>query len=152
MGHPARLPRKLFRFLRVSSRERRDLLAALGALLWARRAMRDRATGDLVALHEGQDATAPVDLPRARALARAVVRVAAYLPFDASCLIRSLAIQRLFAREGMPPGQIRIGVRIDEVEGFQAHAWVEVEGRVVGDVPQHVSTFTPVTDMTAIRF
>lgn len=161
MGQPARLPRKLLRFLTVSREERRDLVDAFRAILWARRVMRDRPTGELVALYSSADApnsrrpAAPsppaVDLPRARSVAEAVVRVAAYMPFDASCLIRSLAIQRMYRARGLETGQIKIGVALDG-KAFLAHAWVEVDGRVMGDTVAHVSRFTPVTDMTAVRF
>lgn len=54
-----------------------------------------------------------------------------YLPIDANCLARSLVLKRLLDRQGIDT-DLRIGVR--QYEGdFEAHAWVEHEGRVVND-------------------
>lgn len=61
-------------------------------------------------------------------LGRAVSRTLALLPTDSRCLIRSLVTIRLMARRRMP-SKLVIGVR-NEGE-FQAHAWVEHEGRPI---------------------
>ncbi len=73
------------------------------------------------------------------------------MPFEAACLMRSLAIHHLLEQSGLDPGQIRIGVNLVDDE-FLAHAWVEVDGRVMGDTPAYVDQFTPVTDVTAVKF
>jgi len=152
MGQPLRLPSKLFRFFAISREERRELLGALGALLWARKAMKKQPLGELVASRDDStEAALPIDLPKTRRLSQAVVRMAGYVPFEAACLMRSLAIQRLLDRSGLNSGQIRIGVNIVDGE-FLAHAWVEVDGRVMGDTPAYIDQFTPVTDVTAVKF
>ncbi|HEX5757819.1 MAG TPA: lasso peptide biosynthesis B2 protein, partial [Thermoanaerobaculia bacterium] len=51
--------------------------------------------------------------------------------YPAGCLPRSLAMQRLLARRGAP-AELRIGVRRREGV-LEAHAWVEVDGRPVGE-------------------
>ncbi len=58
----------------------------------------------------------------------AVLAASRYVP-NATCLAQALAAQLLLDREGYPT-RLRIGARRDE-EGFQAHAWVESEGKTV---------------------
>jgi hypothetical protein len=47
-----------------------------------------------------------------------------------SCLRRAVALRRLLQRRGVP-AVVRFGVRGGE--RFEAHAWVEVDGAVLGD-------------------
>lgn len=75
----------------------------------------------------------------------AVTRAARYGVFRPQCLVRSMAIQRMLRRRGIADGNLHIGVRTQDGE-FQAHAWIELDGMVIGDTRQHVSTFTKVTD------
>lgn len=59
----------------------------------------------------------------------------------ATCLTQALALQALLAREGRP-AELQIGVAKAADGAFEAHAWLESEGRVViggGDVER----FTP---------
>lgn len=51
--------------------------------------------------------------------------------YPARCLPRSLVVERLLVRRGAP-AELRIGVRV-EAGRLAAHAWVEVEGRPVGE-------------------
>jgi hypothetical protein len=64
----------------------------------------------------------------ARRLGRAVGKTLRLLPTDSRCLIRSLVLTRLLARRAIP-NTIVIGVR--KAPDFQAHAWVEHEGRPI---------------------
>jgi hypothetical protein len=57
------------------------------------------------------------------------VRAASRRVPGASCLTQALAVQLILARRGMS-SELKLGVAIDE-EGFQAHAWVLVEGRAL---------------------
>ena len=84
------------------------------------------------------------------AVAWAVTRAARYGLFRPRCLVRALAIQRMLRRHGIVAGQINIGVRTRD-GAFQAHAWVEVGGVVVGDTPHHIRTFTRVTDLRLVE-
>ena len=59
-----------------------------------------------------------------------------------TCLEQSLMMCWLLRREGIA-SQLRIGVRKDG-ERFEAHAWVECEGKAIGEpgkVHQHYSAF-----------
>lgn len=59
----------------------------------------------------------------------------------ATCLTQALALQNLLAREGRP-AELQIGVAKAADGAFEAHAWLESEGRVViggGDLER----FTP---------
>jgi hypothetical protein len=60
------------------------------------------------------------------ALARMVRVAATYGPFRAKCLPRSVVLWALLHRHGFDP-ELKIGVR-NVVRGFEAHAWVELEG------------------------
>ncbi len=95
--------------------------------------------------------TAEPDAERAGRAAWAVLAASNYGLTRPTCLVRSLAIQSLLRKRGLPPGEIKIGVRWQD-DRFEAHAWVEQGERVLGDTRRHVRTFEPVTDMTAVRF
>ena len=72
-------------------------------------------------------------------LAWAVCASAAYVP-KATCLVRALAAQRLFARYGHD-AEVRIGVAKPEGR-FVAHAWLEYEGAAaIGESPVE---YTPI--------
>jgi len=84
-------------------------------------------------------------------MALAVARVAEHSPLHRpKCLERAVALDRMLRRAGIDDGRIRVGVRLRE-GGFEAHAWVELGGVVLGDEEWHVRTFTPVTVMQPIR-
>ena len=59
----------------------------------------------------------------------AVKAVSRYVP-TATCLTQALALQWLLVRSGHT-SRIRLGARKGFKGKFQAHAWVECEGRVV---------------------
>lgn len=84
----------------------------------------------------------------AASLAWAVTRAARYGVFRPRCLVRALALQDLLARRGMA-SEIRVGVRRD-ADGFRAHAWVELAGRVLGDSPEYVRTFSAPADFRMV--
>lgn len=78
-------------------------------------------------------------------VAWAVSRASAYGLFRPRCLVRSLAIQRMLRRRGITSSSLGIGVRVQQ-GSFEAHAWVELDGAIVGDTPAHVQSFTRITD------
>ena len=80
----------------------------------------------------------------------AVTRAARYGVFRPQCLVRALAVQTMLQRRGIESSQLRIGVRLQKRE-FQAHAWVELNGLVLGDTVQHIQTFTPATDLRLVQ-
>ena len=69
-----------------------------------------------------------------------MVKIAAKYYKWATCLRKSLALWFLLRRQGIVT-ELQIGTRFDEGE-FQAHAWVEYQGYVVGDRPQVKQHFT----------
>jgi hypothetical protein len=86
-------------------------------------------------------AGAALDVPlRARELALAVQRAAQHGFMRPECLVRSLALRRLFERNGIKGSEIVVGVRRED-ERLLAHAWVELNGSVIGDRVDHVSRF-----------
>lgn len=122
-----------------------DALGALGALLHASRRVRRSPTGALVrpASDEAPARAMPADVVgRVRRADAALRRAERLLPRRPSCLVRALALAELLARAGVPGSLIRLGVRRDG-EAMDAHAWVELDGRVVGDDPRVARRFTP---------
>lgn len=76
-----------------------------------------------------------------RALAWAVRTTARRVP-RASCLTQSLALEALLVQAGHP-ANLRIGVARKTDGAFEAHAWVESEGRVlIGRLPD-LERFAP---------
>jgi hypothetical protein len=63
-------------------------------------------------------------------IAWAVDAVSRHMPVDVTCLTQALATEFLLGRLGQP-SNLRIGVAKDEQNELQAHAWIEIEGRVL---------------------
>ena len=100
---------------------------------------------------ENPEPVLPSSLPdpdrrRIHELAWAVHQAARFGIGRPKCLVRSLALRDLLHRQGFPNAQVQLGVR--KVEGeFQAHAWVELNGMVVGDAPSHVASFQKLPEL-----
>jgi hypothetical protein len=62
-------------------------------------------------------------------VSNAVRLVSRFVP-SATCLIQALAVRTLLRLRGQN-SKLQIGVTRDENQKFLAHAWIEVEGRVV---------------------
>lgn len=127
---------------RLTGSERRSAVAALGALILVRltlAALGFRRTQALLSRHaevaRGTAPAPPPDRPAAERIVRAVDRAAGCGPgfLRPSCLPRSLTLWWLLRRAGQP-AELRIGVR-RAADRLEAHAWVELEGRVLGDLP-----------------
>lgn len=163
---------RLGRVATLTPAERADLARAQWALMVARLQLRIRPTGTLVRRQggggglgsdghavdgatppRGDAGTAAIDpaarADRVRALDLAVRRAAAHGPVRTTCLVRATALQRLLEREGIRHSRLCVGVRRTDGR-FAAHAWVELGDLVLGDLPQHVRTFTP-TDLRLVR-
>jgi hypothetical protein len=82
-------------------------------------------------------------------MAIAVRRASDYGVFVPTCLVRALALEDLARREGAEGALVRVGVRRDR-KGFEAHAWLEIDGRVVGDTPDNVASFTVLEDFSGL--
>jgi len=70
----------------------------------------------------------------------AIAMAAALYPGRAACLERSLMLYWWLRRAGVPV-QFRMGAQLYP---FLAHAWVELDGRVINDVAEHVKLFRPI--------
>jgi hypothetical protein len=123
------------------------------ALVAAQVELAVRSHGSLFAYEPERDAGPGPAAPLVRVceLERAVSRAARYGCFRPKCLARSVALHRLLARAGIPGSRIRIGVR-RESDALVAHAWVTLEGRIVGDDPSFVNRFTEIADARMASF
>lgn len=93
--------------------------------------------------------TSRVTATDAQALRRCVVnvnRVKRYSPLRGNCLSQSFALVWMLRREGLEP-QLRLGVRIQDAK-FDAHAWVEYDGRVLNDSQDVHTRFAPLVGKT----
>ena len=63
--------------------------------------------------------------------------------------MRAVALHRLLEGHGIRGSRIRIGVRMRDGR-FGAHAWVEYDGRVVGDSTAHVASFAELADVELV--
>jgi hypothetical protein len=89
----------------------------------------------------------PDDLRRAQRYAMWLGVAGRYHPIRARCLHQSLVLHDWLIAEGLP-AELRIGVRTAD-RAFLAHAWVELGGEVVSDLPSGVSEFTPLARVAA---
>lgn len=142
---PARSP--LPRFLELSSFDQRLLFAAWWQLVAAALRLRlaprrtvARAVLATTAQH-GQYENGGTVPAVALAVARAVSRAGAHHLRPMTCLPRALALQRMLVRRGIAAA-LRIGVR-KEAATLAAHAWVEIDGRAVGEPEAIADRFLP---------
>jgi hypothetical protein len=71
-----------------------------------------------------------------------VNKVSTYVPFLRNCLNRALATQLLLGRRGQAVDML-IGVASDQDGKFRAHAWIEVDGRIVLGGTDDIRQLTP---------
>jgi hypothetical protein len=134
-------------------REWRELWRAQWALIFAQRVVSKRAPGQLTSRTSEAAGTPHAQgaeaRSHARALGDAVRRAAKYGIFRPACLVQAIAIQRLLAADGIQGAIIRVGVKQAEA-GMEAHAWVELEGDVIGDTLAHVREFAPLNELSVL--
>ena len=138
----------MLRLLRAASRlgraHWRDLVEAQWLLVRTQLRLQLSARGTLL---DGQSPTAGragdalLDRATVERAAWAIDRVVAFGPLRARCLARSIALRQLLERRGIGEAAVRVGVR--RAGGrFEAHAWVELRGHVIGEQVEHVRQFT----------
>lgn len=120
------------RLLSISGFERRLLAETIVALAWARVGLRvcsfgrfRRCLARLADQPERSDDRTGVD-----DVQWALRAATANLPGEFTCLHAALAATAVCRRRDLP-AELRIGVTTDD-EGIAAHAWVDVEGAVIG--------------------
>ena len=122
-------------FAALSAVERARVFEAGGLILQL--GIRLRASGFRAAqawgrARAGRLAKTPADSRlTCRQVVHAVDRAARALPGNPNCLIRSLTVWTMLAKRGVP-GELRFGAR-REGGRTEAHAWVEIDGRVNND-------------------
>ena len=130
----------LKKLLRLSSREMLVLAQAAVLPPTVRMACRFVTFARLQRLSDRMAGPSRANSLRPEVAAR-LVRIAADRGlYRARCLERSLVLHWILCREGVD-ARIILGARKDDNE-MQAHAWVEVDGRVVNDRPQYQKFFT----------
>ena len=144
LGH---LTRRLFS---LPAREFGELLVAQGYLVRALWTVRQRPKGELLRPVDGVAPThSHPDAAQLTRLVTAVDRAANHGVFRPTCLVRAVALERMIVRAGAGPAVVRVGVQRDDQQ-FHAHAWIELDGRVVGDEPSRIRRFTPLHDFSAL--
>jgi hypothetical protein len=82
-------------------------------------------------------ATSTVDPSAARAVEYRVALAGAVYPGRARCLEQSLTLYLLLRRRGIAARYCQGA----QPYPFQAHAWIEYQGEVINDVPEHAASF-----------
>lgn len=68
-----------------------------------------------------------------------------YSLFEAKCLARSLTLWQMLQYQHLP-ASVKIGVRMEN-NAFKAHAWVELEGKVLNDTSSAVSAYSQISSL-----
>jgi hypothetical protein len=74
----------------------------------------------------------PTEWRRGERWGAAVDRALRWLPGDSACLVRATALRDLLTTDGARGAVVRIGVRRGGA-GFEAHAWVELDGTPIAE-------------------
>lgn len=139
--------RVLRRLSRLTFAEALLLCEAQYAVVACQVARWRRPTGQLLRVEDlppsGQ-APEPADMDEVASSAWAISVVSALGIVRPLCLVRSLALQRMLRRRGVNTSELKFGFRVRD-GALEAHAWIELEGMVVGDSRSYVSRFTPAT-------
>jgi hypothetical protein len=116
--------------------------ALLLRAIWRRRLRKRPLTSNLAAIARRKSAT-PSKPPSHKALVRiglAYQRAALLSSARDQCLATSLSLASWLLAAGFRPDLV-LGVKYDP---FQAHSWVEIDGRIIGDDPENARPFCPI--------
>jgi len=145
-NRPNPMTRKFSRFWALSRPERRVLLVSilLLPLFWIGLRVRGLARFQAWLNRSPVFARASASADELAGIAALVEVAGNHAPGPSSCLTRSLLLGWLLRRRGVR-SELRIGVRL--VQGdFEAHAWVEHEGKPI-NAPQGIAIqFVPFDD------
>jgi hypothetical protein len=126
--------KRLHKFLRLTSAERYLLIRAACLLASISLGLRLLPFATLRRLLTRVGAVSAVsrrvEQPASDRIVWAVATASRCVPGARTCLPQALAAQVMLQQWGYPV-RLRIGVTRDEEGSFQAHAWVESQGRVV---------------------
>ncbi len=115
----------------------RDIVLLLSIALALRAFGLGRVETLLDRIPAGRRASRTEPLP---ALVRRVEQAVARAPVPVRCLARAVCLRWLLRRHGFD-ARLRVGAALDR-GAFRAHAWVEIDGRVVGDDAENVARYT----------
>jgi hypothetical protein len=116
------------------------LAVAIGAQRTARRDLSRRGLGDIIGeLASAKGKTLSPDIEINRTLAAAFQRARRYAPAIDQCLVRGVAMRRLFHRRRLE-ARLVIGVTMP----FSAHCWVQVGDAILTDPLDLVLPFQPI--------
>jgi len=90
-----------------------------------------------------------ISFSKAREIARMVTATARHLFIATNCLDQSLVLWWLLRRRGIA-AELRFGAR-KEAGPFDAHSWVELDGRVLSDTGEVDLQFVPFEGPFALR-
>jgi hypothetical protein len=80
------------------------------------------------------------DVPIVADVARAVQAAGSALPFEASCLVRAIAVKRMLGWRHVP-STLYLGAKHDARSGLDAHAWLRAGTSIVtGEAESHGAT------------
>ena len=137
--------RKLRKFLQLNSQKRSLLVRAALLLLIAKTSLAflpfRLVRRFLNRFVRASFHTPPADPVICSRIGWAVAAAGRRIPGGKSCLPQALTAELLLRSEGLP-SRLQIGVARDEKKNFQAHAWIESQGRVVVGGPA-LSHYTP---------
>lgn len=85
-------------------------------------------------------------VPIIRRTGQMVDVAARYHLYDMTCLRRSLALQWLLCRRGIP-AQLRFGARL-EGGALSAHAWLEYDGCPIGEPERLSESYAPLANLS----
>ena len=145
LGRDLRLARNL------SLRTCADLAIAVAELALARIRLAVQDTDKLIGRGATSAGVAAISKknpdPIIDRVAFAIPRMGARVPWLATCLVQALAAQHWLRRRGIR-SLIIIGARKSLDDVFDAHAWLEAEGRVVvgGEAADYAHFASPRTD------
>ncbi|MCB2216043.1 lasso peptide biosynthesis B2 protein [Desulfofustis glycolicus] len=126
---------RLRKFVRLPAGEKRCFCRAVGLLAYYRLALLVIPLQRLLRNRSRQPAAIPATMHVDAGRLAGLIRSAATVVPGTTCLVNSLAGQRLFAGYGYP-AKLHVGVAKDRRDGFQAHAWLTLADEiVVGELP-----------------
>lgn len=145
------------RFLRLAPAERHLLLQAflflpvtgLGLQLFGYQRWKSVVAPGDDRRRPAADPPTESSIEYAKAAARMVEAAARHGVYRATCLPRSVTLWWMLHRRGIR-SDLRIGVRRRSEERFEAHAWVELAGRVLNDSEDIQEQFTPLKGQAEI--
>jgi hypothetical protein len=131
------------RFWRLSGPERRLAVEAAMAVALTRMGLRVAGYSSWISLAArltpNKKSFQPNKQPVER-IATMLNATARHLPFQATCLERSIGLWWMLRRRGYY-AELRLGARV-AAERFEAHAWIERGGVVLNDAAGHYLSFS----------